>query len=294
MSTVEQLQIGVELGPRVDLLEPDTCQAKWQVQPGEVFVVRGVTGLEHVIACGDSRRIRFVLALVDLVTASSWLWVSDPPYGIRYSQRTQPQRKGQGGNLLPTRRKDRDFDGKADVLDTRWMPIWADLAPPHAVYLFTLWRVLDPWEKAMESIGCKPQQRIVWDRMHFGMGDVSRYGSQLEDILCWYAQGRAPSWEKREGNLWTAAAGVCIDGGAQVGHATQKPVALYHKAIDHGCISEDEVVVDMFAGSGPVVLAADGLARRALAVELAPRYVALILERCERAGMRVESRRSIR
>lgn len=140
----------------------------------------------------------------------------------------------------------------------------------------------------MVEVGCRPQQRIVWDKMHFGMGDVSRYGSQLEDILCWYAQGRAPTWEKREGNLWTAPVGVCIDGGVggQVGHATQKPIALYQRAIEHGC-GPDEVVVDMFAGSGPVVLAADGLARRALAVELAPRYVALILERCERAGMLV-------
>lgn len=68
---------------------------------------------------------------------------------------------------------------------------------------------------------------------------------------------------------------------------TQKPVALYRKAIDHAA-GPDDVVVDMFAGSGPLVLAADSLARRSLAVELAPRYVALILERCERAGMKLE------
>ena len=292
MSTEQQLQIGVELGPRVDLLEADTCQAKWQVRPEEVFSVRGVTGVEHVIACGDSTRIRLILALVDLVGAASYLWVSDPPYGIRYSQRTQPARKGQGGHALPARRKDRDFDGKADDFDASWLPKWAELAPPHAVYLFTSWKVLEAWKQAMRAVGMPPQARLVWDKMHFGMGDVSRHGNQLEDILCWYAQGRAPAWEKREGTLWTAPAGVCIDGGAQVGHPTQKPVSLYQRAIEQGAAA-GEVVVDMFAGSGPVVLAADGFGRRALAVELAPRFVALILERCERAGMRIESRRAL-
>lgn len=82
-------------------------------------------------------------------------------------------------------------------------------------------------------------------------------------------------------------AGRCIDGGVggQVGHVMQKPVALYRKAVEHAA-GPDDVVVDMFAGSGPIVLAADGLARRSLAVELAPRYVALILERCERTAQR--------
>ena len=47
--------------------------------------------------------------------------------------------------------------------------------------------------------------------------------------------------------------------GGQVGHVTQKPVALYRKAVEHAA-GPDDVVVDMFAGSGPVVLAADGLA----------------------------------
>lgn len=218
MST-EQLQIGMELGPRVDLLEADTCQDKWRVSPGEVFRVRGVTGIEHVIACGDSRSVRFVLALHEQVSASSWLWVTDPPYGIGYSQRTSPRRNGQGKSPLPPRRKDRDFDGRDDVLDARWLPLWAELAPPHAIYLFTLWKVLERWRQAMVEVGCRPQQRIVWDKMHFGMGDVSRYGSQLEDILCWYAQGRTPTWEKREGNLWTAPVGVHRRGRRRAGGA---------------------------------------------------------------------------
>lgn len=290
MNEPSQLQLGADLGPRVDLLETDTCQEKWQVEPGEFFLLRGATGVEHRLVCGDSRNIRLVLAVLEGLATAGFVWVTDPFYGIKYSQATQPARKGQGGHALPTRRKDRDFDGRADRFDTSWMPIWGQLAPPSVIYLFTSWKVLERWRQAMTDAGWPPQARLAWDKLHFGMGDVSRYGNQLEDILNWYEKGRAPRWEKREGNVWHEAAGVCIDGsGGQVGHPTQKPIALYQRAIEHGA-APDDVVIDMFGGSGTAILAADGQRRRSVVVEIAPRYVALALERCARAGIAVAER----
>ncbi|MFY0539936.1 DNA methyltransferase [Nannocystis pusilla] len=70
-----------------------------------------------------------------------------------------------------------------------------------------------------------------------------------------------------------------------MGHPTPKPFGLYRRAIEHATVTGD-VVLDMFAGSGTAILVADGLRRRAVAVEVSPRYCALVLERCGRHGIK--------
>jgi hypothetical protein len=54
MSDQISLLDGDRFAPGADLLDVDSCQRKWMVEPGEVFTFDGRTA-GHVLICGDAR-----------------------------------------------------------------------------------------------------------------------------------------------------------------------------------------------------------------------------------------------
>ncbi len=278
----------LDAGPVVDLLDVDTCQARWKVQLGEVFTLAGLTA-DHVLVCGDSRsRLVADTALsCGPPLPRRRIVIVDPPYGIGYKS-SSAVRNSDTGRRLPSRRADSELDG-GDEFDPSFMPVWRDLAQPDAVYLFSSWQVSPRWKLAMELAGWAPKMRIIWDKMHFGGGAATNYGDQTEDVFVWYEPDCSPNWWKREGNIWVEPRGVCLEGG-MVGHPTPKPFGLYRRPIQH-MTEPGDLVIDTHAGSGPVLIVADGLRRRAIALDNSPRYCALMLERCERYGIHITDRR---
>jgi len=275
----------LDAGPAVDLLDVDTCQRRWQVQPGEVFQMAGQTE-GHVLICGDSRRPELAARLIELSGfAKRRVMIADPPYGL--GLRWGENRTGQGGHTMPARRTDTAIDG-GDTFDASWMPVWKAAASPCAVYLFTGWTVSAAWRTAMQGNGWAPKHRLIWDKLHYGSGDITSYGDQTEDVFVWFGRGVKPAWAKREGNVWHEPRGVALEGG-QVGHPTPKPFGLYRRPIEH-VTAPGDVVLDVFAGSGPALIVADGLRRRAALVDASPRYCALILERASRYNIHVTNR----
>ena len=71
-------------------------------------------------------------------------------------------------------------------------------------------------------------------------------------------------------------------------HPTMKPVALVARAIENSTRA-GELVYDPFLGSGTTMAAAEQLGRLCYGCELAPKYVAVVLERM--AGVGLEPRR---
>lgn len=67
-------------------------------------------------------------------------------------------------------------------------------------------------------------------------------------------------------------------------HPTQKPVELAARAIRNSS-KEGEIVLDLFAGSGSTMVAAQNLNRRCYGLEIEPKYCAVILERMTAMGL---------
>lgn len=61
-------------------------------------------------------------------------------------------------------------------------------------------------------------------------------------------------------------------------HGAQKPVGLVETPIKHGC-DDEQVVLDLFCGSGTTIVAAQNLNRRCYAMEISEKYAAVILQR---------------
>ena len=61
-------------------------------------------------------------------------------------------------------------------------------------------------------------------------------------------------------------------------HPTQKPVALPEEAINNSSKGQD-IVVDLFGGSGSTLIACEKTGREARLMELDPKYVDVIVRR---------------
>lgn len=63
-------------------------------------------------------------------------------------------------------------------------------------------------------------------------------------------------------------------------HPTMKPIRLIAKLIANSS-KKDEIVLDLFGGSGTTVLACEQLGRKAYVMEYDPRYADVIIQRWE-------------
>lgn len=108
---------------------------------------------------------------------------------------------------------------------------------------------------------------LVWDKYHH---EKSRH-SQAE--LAWtnFVKGIRIHRQAYHGFMRRA------DGWL---HPTQKPVALFRWILSLPWTPAEGVVVDPYMGSGPAVVAAKALGRRAIGIEIEERYCEIAAQRC--------------
>lgn len=204
------------------------------------------------------------------------LVIVDPPYGIGYKSGRKLQPSGDPRQI--------DATFGVDEFDPSWLiELWRVCGENVALYLFTRWDVLHQWKKAAISAGFRVIQRIIWDKSHWGMGDLRYYGSQTEDILFCCKGIPILHWQKREGNIWRTVSKAYLPEG-RFNHPTQKPEKLIERMIDHGS-ALDDLVFDPFIGSGTTAVAALKLGRRFYGCDINPDYVKLANERIEKARL---------
>lgn len=203
--------------------------------------------------------------------------VTDPPYGIDYEAGHDVDFSG-----LP-RKTERTFG--ADTFDPTWLSeARRVLKPTGAMYLCTHWRIQHKWLEAIEAAGMCVAQKIVWDKGHWGQGDLRYFGPQCEELL-FVPMPEHKLREKRRGNVWRIGGQGNVWNEAQAKyHPTQKPIKLFEVCIRFSS-DVDGVVLDPFAGSGTAAVAAVGLRRQFIVGEILPEYCAVARKRIETPRM---------
>jgi DNA modification methylase len=126
----------------------------------------------------------------------------------------------------------------------------------------------------------------VWNKTNAGMG--SFYRSKHELVFVWKS-GTAPhinnfelgQYGRTRTNVWDYAGVNTMRAGRLeelAMHPTVKPVALVGDAIKD-CSRRGGLVLDPFAGSGTVLIAAERTGREARALEIDPAYVDVAVRR---------------
>ena len=155
-------------------------------------------------------------------------------------------------------------------------------------YICMDWRHLYELLTAGRAVYSELKNLCVWNKDNGGMG--SFYRSKHELVLV-FKNGTAPHLNHFElgqhgryrTNVWDYPGVNSLHAGrleTLALHPTVKPVALVADAIKD-CSKRRGIVLDPFAGSGTVFIAAQKTTRRAYAMELDPRYVDTAVRRWE-------------
>ena len=217
---------------------------------------------EHRLLCGDATKIVDVQRALGAGHLADMAW-QDPPYNVAYEGGTAA-RMTIANDALGA-----DF---ADFL----RPALANLlsVTKGACYICMSSSEWPTLHRAWQDAGGKWSSTIIWAKNTFALGRAD-YHQQFEAMLYGWKQGSQHYWcgARDQGNVWHFDKPARNDL-----HPTMKPVALVERAIRNSSKPRD-TVLDCFGGSGTTMIAAERTGRRAVLLELDPRYADVIVRR---------------
>jgi DNA modification methylase len=215
---------------------------------------------EHRLLCGDSTDSDAVARLMDGQKAD--MVFTDPPYGVSYQSN------------MRTKTEKFDVLENDNVFTTEWinnLPLFSK----GFVFVWTSWKVLKQWIEFCEPIG-ELSNIIVWDKGGGGIGDLKKTFSTDFEVALVYHRG-AEIKGKRLGSVWS----IGKDVSTKYLHPTQKPIELAAMAIEN-ITNQNELVLDLFLGSGSTMVASHQLKRKCYGMELDPKYCQVIIDRMKK------------
>jgi DNA modification methylase len=267
-------------------------------RPGDLWLLG-----PHRLLCGDAAQASEVDRLLD--GAPVHLVHTDPPYNVGVEPRSNnaiaagsssfsrghPQAFDQAreprkakGTTRKLRAKDRplanDFlsDQEFDRLLHAWFGNLARvLLPGRGFYLWGGYGNCANYPPVLKATGLYFSQAIIWDKQHPVLTRKDFMGAHEWCFYGW-RQGAAHQFfgPNNATDLWSIKK---VNPQSTV-HLTQKPVELATRAVEYSS-RRGENVLDLFAGSGSTLIAAEQAGRRAYVMEVDPLYVDVIVQRYE-------------
>ena len=240
-------------------------------QPGDLWRLGS-----HRLLCGDATIPADVRCLMD--GQRSPLMPTDPPYLVNYQGGNHPQ---SWSNRQEVKDKHWDDYREADgaTFFARFLRVALDeaLTSNPAVYQFHASSRQVLVEQAWRECGLLLHQQLIWMKARSVLTH-SHYMWQHEPCFYGWIQGNPPT-RKPPANATTIWQ-VDQVGESQGLHPTRKPVEVIRRMVAYHT-GKDEVVYEPFGGSGTALIACELLGRRCNAMEQAPAFCDVIVQRWE-------------
>jgi DNA modification methylase len=280
-------------------------------QPGDLWLLG-----KHRLLCGDSGKAKDVDRVLD--GAPVHLVTTDPPYNVKVEPRSnnaiaagnssfngglkkrthhqsfdvarQGEKKRTSRKL---RAKDRPLanDFVSEEAFNRLLQAWFGniarvLKPGRSFYLWGGYANCANYPPVLKAAGLYFSQALIWVKEHpvltrkdfMGNHEWAFYGWREGAAHQFFGPANVPDvWSIKKVNP------------SSMVHLTEKPVELAARAIEYSS-RKSENVLDLFAGSGSTLIAAEQASRRAFLMELDPLYCDIIVERWRRYTGRQPSR----
>lgn len=252
------------------LIGDDICPATTE----EVRTVYGDVWIlgHHRLVCGNSTFQDDVDKLMCGQLPNTM--VTDPPYGVSY----EPDSRAKA-----TQRKNRSAKEQASHIKNDNQADWFDayvLFPGNVAYVWHASAFTDVVMDGLRRASFDIKQQIVWNK---NVHALSRSDYHWKHEPCWYAvkKGADRKWQggRTQMTVWDVPIVQSKDQDT-TSHPTQKPVELFERSILHHT-NPGEYVYDPFAGSGTLMVACEKTGRRALMMELDPKFCDVIIKRYE-------------
>lgn len=221
---------------------------------------------KHRLMCGDSTSIDDVSKLMNGETVD--LLITDPPYNVNYEGSTKDK-------LTIMNDKMNNDNFRQFLLDAFTC---AD-SVMKAGAAFYIWHADSEgynFRGACFDVGWEVKQCLVWNKNSLVLGRQD-YHWKHEPCLYGWKSGASHNWyaDRKQTTV------LDFDRPSRnAEHPTMKPIPLFDYQIQNNT-KKDDVVLDLFGGSGTTLMAAEQNNRTAYLMELDPKYVDVIINRWE-------------
>lgn len=279
-------QITTEEGPEPQIDKAAEMKAKWGTELGQLWKIG-----EHRLLCGDARD-PFCVERVMAGEKASCIF-TDPPYGVGIGAKNRllnsVQEAGRALNDIE------DDNLTPEELKARLLPAFVNARKIAMAEDCTLFMTAPQGGELgmmmmmmMAEAGLPIRHVLIWMKNSptFSMGRLD-YDYQHEPILLtWGKRHKRPMRGEHRTSVWQIDKPRASDV-----HPTMKPVALVANALLNNS-DKGDVVYEPYSGSGTCLIACEQLRRKCRAIDKAPEFVAVALQRCTDAGMscRLENR----
>jgi DNA modification methylase len=224
---------------------------------GDVFILG-----KHRVMCGDATSKDDVLKLVDGKITD--MIFTDPPYNVDYEG-------SNGMKIQNDKQKDTDFK---EFLLKSFKNMAEVTKPGGSIYCCHADTEGLNFRSAFIEAGFKLAECLVWVKNSLVLGRQD-YHWRHEPILYGWKEGGGHYFieDRTQDTVWEYNKPKANDL-----HPTMKPLELVGRAIKNSS-KKDDLVLDLFGGSGSTLIAAEQIQRSAYLMEIDERYVDVIVKR---------------
>lgn len=257
LKELEDVTDAEDVEPQID--KAAELQEKWGTELGQVWELG-----HHIIACGSSSDPVLVERLIGSGAAD--MMFTDPPYGMGYSGRGEQTSK-------PIANDEVDDKALREMLSESFARSFGVLKDGACAYVcYHQGTTGTVFMEAFMQAGFKFASNLIWVKNVASMG-WQDYRYRHEPIMYGWKPGEHfNAGDRAENSVWE----VARESGYL--HPTTKPVELVMRALRNSSKPGD-TVYEPFSGSGSTLVACENMGRKCCAIELAPEYVAVAIQR---------------
>lgn len=248
-----------------EIIEDDPPEVNNEITPltqlGDIWALG-----RHRLMCGDSTSKECVEKLMNGVNAD--LLLTDPPYNVAYEGKTE--------EALTIKNDKLPDDKFKEFLSQAFATAVSALKPGASFYIWFASREHCNFEEALKENGLEVRQELIWKKNTMVLGRQD-YQWKHEPCLYGWKEGACHNWYSDRCQTTILE----FDKPSRNGeHPTMKPVELFAYQIKNSTKKED-VILDLFGGSGTTIIASEQLNRMCYCMEFDPKYCDVIVKRWE-------------
>lgn len=256
---------------------------------------------KHRVMCGDSTKKKDVERLMDGKKAD--ILITDPPYGVNYGDKNKFLNSiGKGNRIQDKISGDNIIGENYKKWSESWLINLRDILE-NVFYIFISGKNIHELIGAINNLGYKYSQDLVWVKNNHILGRLD-YNLKHENIIYGWLDSHTDKGLFNTSVIDDEIDIRSLDKNALLSkvkqlqkalkqsiirenkplkselHSTMKPVGLIEKFI-FDSTEVDNIILDFFLGSGSTLIACEKTNRICYGMEIAPKYVDIILQRYE-------------
>jgi len=268
---ISKLLKSLEARDKRDRPESFDLEAALEATRADPGVERGDIWLlgDHRVMCGDATDSADVSRLGSAQRAS--MAFTDPPYNVGYGHHGGAPQRGRRRTIANDALPPEEWE----AFCRNWAKQLLDNVDG-ALYVCMSTREWPTVSRVLDELGARWSDTIIWAKDRFVLGRAD-YQRQYEPIWYGWREGASHHWcgDRDQGDVWT----IPRPAESEL-HPTMKPLPLVERAIENSSQPND-LVLDLFLGSGSTVIAAERTGRVCYGMELDAHYCRIVIARWE-------------